>query len=45
MKTPEVIVPVIIYFIALVFWSFSLKGIVSQDWKGLQMVSFDRFEV
>jgi hypothetical protein len=22
-----------------------LKGIVSRDWKGLQMVSFDRFEV
>jgi hypothetical protein len=24
---------------------FSLKGIVSPDWKGLQMVSLDRFEV
>jgi hypothetical protein len=23
----------------------TLKGIVSRDWKGLQMVSFDRFEV
>jgi hypothetical protein len=23
----------------------NLKGIVSRDWKGLQMVSFDRFEV
>jgi hypothetical protein len=22
-----------------------VKGIVSRDWKGLQMVSFDRFEV
>jgi hypothetical protein len=22
-----------------------IKGIVSRDWKGLQMVSFDRFEV
>jgi hypothetical protein len=22
-----------------------LKGIVSRDWKGLQMVSLDRFEV
>jgi hypothetical protein len=25
--------------------AFSLKGIVSPDWKGLQMVSLDRFEV
>jgi hypothetical protein len=24
---------------------FLLKGIVSPDWKGLQMVSLDRFEV
>jgi hypothetical protein len=23
----------------------SIKGIVSPDWKGLQMVSLDRFEV
>jgi hypothetical protein len=23
----------------------TIKGIVSRDWKGLQMVSFDRFEV
>jgi hypothetical protein len=23
----------------------TLKGIVSPDWKGLQMVSLDRFEV
>jgi hypothetical protein len=25
--------------------SAALKGIVSPDWKGLQMVSLDRFEV
>jgi hypothetical protein len=24
---------------------YSFKGIVSRDWKGLQMVSLDRFEV
>jgi hypothetical protein len=27
------------------FWKCKLKGIVSPDWKGLQMVSLDRFEV
>jgi hypothetical protein len=25
--------------------TFNIKGIVSPDWKGLQMVSLDRFEV
>jgi hypothetical protein len=27
------------------FWITHFKGIVSPDWKGLQMVSLDRFEV
>jgi hypothetical protein len=27
------------------YWNFDFKGIVSRDWKGLQMVSLDRFEV
>jgi hypothetical protein len=27
------------------WWGDGLKGIVSPDWKGLQMISLDRFEV
>jgi hypothetical protein len=30
---------------SVVLPSIIVKGIVSRDWKGLQMVSFDRFEV
>jgi hypothetical protein len=31
---------------SIIGWvDFGLKGIVSLDWKGLQMVSLDRFEV
>jgi hypothetical protein len=33
-------VSIISFEIVIIF-----KGIVSPDWKGLQMVSFDRFEV
>jgi hypothetical protein len=33
------------YLVCTFFVFSSLKGIVSRDWKGLQMVSFDRFEV
>jgi hypothetical protein len=33
------------YYIMQLSYNFFLKGIVSPDWKGLQMVSLDRFEV
>jgi hypothetical protein len=31
--------------LALAIVTFPFKGIVSPDWKGLQMISLDRFEV
>jgi hypothetical protein len=41
-KTNNLTIPfiLIIFLVALL-----IKGIVSPDWKGLQMVSLDRFEV
>jgi hypothetical protein len=32
-------------FVAVIALRSLLKGIVSPDWKGLQMISLDRFEV